>query len=85
MCKEVQRVKGKGFKRGEEDEQPGRYLQRYSPESRVSRRGKWRAVQGSEKEVGEEPPHYLSELLLNSNTPHAVQAHVRPNTIQEYR
>ena len=49
------------MRRGEEDDQPGRYLQ-HNPEKtnksihlKDESTKQWRVVQGSEKQVGEEP------------------------------
>ena len=81
-----------GLRRGEEDDQPGRYLQ-HNPEKtnmsihlKVKKTRQWRAVQGSEKQVGEEPYSLLSvKTTTYSNAPHTLLVNVRPKAIQEYR
>ena len=79
------------LRRDEEDDQPGRYLQ-HNPENtnksirpKVEWMKQWRAVEGSEKQVGKEPSLLSVRTNAYSNASHTLQAHVRPKAIQEYQ
>ena len=69
----------KDLRRGEEDDQPGRYLQHNSEKTNKSIHQKvgytkqWRVVQGSEKQVGEEPSLLSVRTTAYSNAPLTLQ------------
>ena len=71
---------------------PLSYRGEYNPEKtnngihlKVEQTKQWRVVQGSEKQVGEEPSLLSVRTTAYSNAPHTLQVHVIPEAIQEHR